>query len=126
MADELTTKGRGVVVAVVLGGKTVRLEDLPLEVIDRIAKAEDVNWLTVVAQPLSDLILAKRIVDAVAEHLGQEPPTGLSVRQITALFTAVPDDVAEPERTRNTSEPEDDPDPFGSNGNATSTAGSRL
>lgn len=107
-----------VIVAVVLNGTgPFRVEDLPLEAVDRIAKANDVTWLTVVGAPLSDLAVANDVVGAVATHLSYPVPEGLSVRALTALFTVVPDDI--PDDVPRIAEDDNDPDPFGSSGSAT-------
>lgn len=104
-------KQRPVIVAVRLNDQLVRVEDLPLEVIDRIAKAHDITWLTVVAKPMIDLALARSIIDAVGEHLGVTVEPNLSVREVTAMFEAVPDDVPDPDYILDPKD-DDDPDPF--------------
>ena len=100
-----------VILAVRVNGKLTRIEDLPLEVIDRIAKEHNVPWLRVIMHPMSDLALARAIVDAVGEHVGYTVEPNMSLRKITALFTAVPDDVPDPDYIIESKE-DGDPDPF--------------
>jgi hypothetical protein len=112
-----TTNPSALVVAVSIDGSTMRVEDLPLAVVDKIAKQTDVPWYQVVAQPLADLLVARLVIEAVCAHLSLTVPEGLTPRTITAIFTAVPDDVPD-------DVPEDEPDdPFESGGNATPTSG---
>lgn len=78
---------------VTVGGRSVKVEALPLVAVDRIAKAADVSWFAVVNTPLADLLVAAELVDAAAAQLGVTAPADLTPRNIVDLFDLVPDDV---------------------------------
>jgi len=92
MADDV-----GQVWRINLNGKGVKVQDLPLATVDRIAKAANVSWFAVVNTPLLDLDVVAQLVAAAAEALDLEAPD-LTPRVIVDLFVLVPDDVPEPDQ----------------------------
>lgn len=103
-------KQNPVLIAVKLNGTVTHVEDLPLEAVDQIAKQYGVPWLRVLSSPMSDLAMARAIVDAVGVHIGYTVPP-MSVRQLAEVFTTVPDDVPDPDYIIDTKDDDDD-DPF--------------
>lgn len=98
-----------------LNGSSVKVEDLPLAAIDRIAKANNQEWFVVVNTPLLDLAVGLDLVGAAAEHLGLTTPPDPTVRQLVGIFALVPDTVPEPDDVEE--------NPLGSSGPASGTAG---
>lgn len=83
--------------AVKLDGKLLQVRDLPIAVLDRVAKDTDVSWAYIVALPFADLKGAERLLAAAAEHL-QVPapdPSTLTARTIMDYFEQVDDDLPE-------------------------------
>ena len=100
-----------------LNGSGIKVEDLPLEVVDRITKASDVgSWFEVVNTPLLNLDVVTQLVAAAAEILGVEAPT-LTPRVIVDLFVLVDDTVPVPDVV--------EPDPLVPAGPTTATPGSQ-
>lgn len=79
-----------------LNGSAVRLEDLDLRAIDGVAKANAVNWQTVVNVPLLDLAVALDLLAVAAEALGVTAPD-VTVRKLLEYFELVDDTVPEPD-----------------------------
>lgn len=99
-----------------LNGSSVKVEDLPLEVVDRVAKAQNTSWFVVVNSPLTDLALALALLQEAAAHLGVDAPEQPTVKDLVHLVTLEPDTVPEP--------PPVEADPFVPSGTATETPGS--
>jgi len=77
-----------------LNGSSVKVEDLPLTVVDRITKEANVSsWFEVVNTPLLDLQVAGLLITAAAEHLGVPAPENPTIRQVVDLFSLVDDTV---------------------------------
>lgn len=106
----------GQVWQITVGGKAVKVEELPLKVVDRIAKTADASWFSVVNTPVTDLLVADELVRAAAEHLEVEAPGELTVRELVDVFELVPDDVPEPAD-------EPGPDPLDPSGDQKETPG---
>lgn len=101
-----------------LNGAGIKVEDLPLAVVDRITKdANVVSWFEVVNTPLADLQVVELLIAAAAAALGVEAPPDLTPRKIVDLFTLVDDTVP-------ATEPPVDADPFVPAGATTATPGS--
>jgi len=99
------------IVALSINGETLHIQDLPLSLIDKVAKANDCHWLQVVHMPMADLGVAQALIEAVCEHLSTSPPQDLSVKSIIPFFIDLDDDV--PQAPEGSS----DDDPFALSGN---------
>ena len=76
-------------------GKTVNVDDLPLEVWHDIATAADTGWWNVNAAPAMYPLGAVALLAACAKHVGDEPPptSYLTPANILKVFDKVPDDL---------------------------------
>lgn len=77
-----------------IDGHVIRLDDLPIDLVDRVAKQTGVHWFELVGvSPAKDLVAAQQLLVAVAERAGLTPPAGLTVRQLLESFDQVEDDL---------------------------------
>lgn len=102
---------------ITVGGKSIKVEALPLAAVDSIAKAAGVTWFSVVNTPLIDLLVAAELVAAAATQLGTTVDDDLTPRSIVEMFELVPDDVPESDDSPAA------PDPFDPSGDQSETPG---
>lgn len=81
--------------AVAIAGREFQIRDLPVGVLDKIAKDTGQNWMLGRVAPLLDLQVAQAVLTAVCEHLGVEAPTNLTGRTIVDYFIEVDEDLPE-------------------------------
>lgn len=81
--------------------RTFPIQDLPVGVIDEIARKHDVGWLMVTDYPLQHtrLSIATDLLRAAAKQLKINAPRGLTPRAVIDAFVTVPDDVHREEGT---------------------------
>lgn len=80
--------------AVTVAGRTVRLDDLPVDLVADVARQADVSWFDLVmVAPAKDLRAARMLVDAIASHLQVESAGVMTVRQLLDCFAQVEDDM---------------------------------
>lgn len=81
------------VLAVTLNGKTIAIQDLPLEVIGDISRETNLSHIVWWDFPLSHAGVTLAIIRHAATYLGEEPPKRITMRNVMDYFTTVPDDV---------------------------------
>lgn len=81
--------------AVKIAGQEFQIRDLPVGVLDKIAKDTGQNWMMGRVAPLLDLGVAQAVLAAVCEHLGVPIPENLTGRTIFDYFTEVEEDLPE-------------------------------
>jgi hypothetical protein len=81
-----------VINAVTVGGKTIKLDDLPLDVFFPIEKETGVSWLEVISQPMRHARAGFMLIAEAARVLGVEPPESLTAVEFIESFTLADDD----------------------------------
>lgn len=81
--------------AVRVAGQEMQIRDLPVGVLNKIAKDTGQSWMMGRVAPLLDLDVAVAVLKAVCKQLDVEMPTDLTGRTIFDYFVEVEDDLPE-------------------------------
>lgn len=78
-----------------LGVCQVPLMELPIDLLDRAAKAHGIKWHEFLSAPARHVGAGRELVRLAAEHVGVDVPDTSTVRRFTDLWVEVGDDVNE-------------------------------
>lgn len=90
MSDSEVTDNENTEWAIEAQGKVLRLEDIPYEVVDRIADEAGERWSLIHAAPLYSLKAAAALYLYACQQLGVAPSDPLPLRELRAAFVLRP------------------------------------
>ena len=82
--------------AIKLGeGQIVRIDELPLDLLEQAAKAHGARWSDFLVAPAKSVPAGRALINSAAGHLGLAAPDTSTAKAFLAAFEEVPDDTDE-------------------------------